>query len=451
MTALALKKHELSRRAANLPKELAQWKKATEQIVDLNAHSSQLEAIDVLVNTVVAPQGPAAAALDPQGDEGAFYRGSLQVTLDIARAEKLWGYFRDKLELRYSPLHKEPLWVADTIAWNCHRTTLDLAVQFGIVNKNQLREPPLVYCSTEYSPATWVREARPNDGRNYALGDALLPIPVIEMPWDHLGNSWEYLSLHHEVGHDIEADLKLRPSLMATLQQELSAAGTFGPRVAVWQAWLGEVFADLCAIRLAGPAFANALLQLLLLPRSNVLTFSINDPHPTPYIRLLMNAAYIRTLGGTQAIQDHADALETEWRTLYGATSGTPALDAYADDFGHVFKALMQTPLPALKGQTVEALLPFTAVEDARIRSAVNYFRTDQNPPNNLPLRHVPSAARLAVAAESDAGTLTDTQCAAIHKRVLEYARNNAPSGLRGGGASEHQKFIASFSDRMFT
>jgi hypothetical protein len=450
MSALTLKRHELSRRAANLPTELAKWKEATLQVVDLNAHSSHLEAIELLVNTVVTPQGAAAKALDPQGDEAVFHRQSLKVAQEIARGEKVWGYFRDKLELRNSPLHKEQLWVADTIAWNCHRTTLNLAVQYGIVDKNLLREPPLIYCSTEYSPATWVREGRPNDGRDYALGGATLPIPVIEMPWDQLDNSWEYLSIHHEVGHDIEADLKLRPSLMAALQQELTAAGTFGPRIPVWQAWLGEVVADLCALRLAGPAFANALLQLLLLPKSAVVSFSINDPHPTPYIRILMNAEYIRSLGTMQAIQDHANELATEWRTLYGATSGTSALDAYANDFPAVFKALMKTPFPVLKGQTLEALLPFTEAEDTKIRSAVTYFRTGQNEPNKLPLRHVPAAARLAVAAENDAGTLTDDQCAIIHTRVLEYVRANAPSGLRGGGSLAHQQFIASFSDRMF-
>lgn len=450
MSALALKKNELARRAESLPNEVAAWKTATSTIVDLNAHFSQLRAIELLVSTMTGPQIAAASALDPAGDPSAFHRAALKLTMDVAKAQGIWDYFRHKLELRYSPVHKEHLWVADTIAWDCHRSTLNLAVQFGILDANHLREPPLVYCTAEYSAATWVRESRPRDGRDYALGEATLPIPVIEIPWDYLGNSWEYLSLHHEVGHDIEADLLLRAPLQAALQNALTTAGTFAPRIPVWLKWQGEVFADLCALRLAGPAYADVLFQLLLLPQAVVTTFNGGDPHPTPYVRMLMNAAYIRTLGTSQALQDHAAAIETEWRALYGPSSGTPALDAYAGDFGTVFESLMTTKLSVLKDHAVQDLLPFTAAEDQRIRSAATFFRSGLNRPNNLPIRHVPSAARLAISADNSGGTLTPAQCAAVHQRVLQYIRQSAPAGLRGGGPSAHEKYIASFADRNF-
>ena len=56
--------------------------------------------------------------------------------------------------------------------------------------------------------------------------------------------------------------------------------------------------------------------------------------------------------------------------------------------------------MPALKGHTVLEMLPFSAGEDARIRNSEKYFRTGTNKPNALPIRHVPSAARLALLAE---------------------------------------------------
>jgi hypothetical protein len=91
-----------------------------------------------------------------------------------------------------------------------------------------------------------VRGSRPNDGRNYDLGEALVPIPVIELPWDHLGSAWEYLSLHHEVGHDIEADLALRPTLQSTLRQKLAAGNVAQPQIDAGSTGK-EVFADPCA------------------------------------------------------------------------------------------------------------------------------------------------------------------------------------------------------------
>jgi hypothetical protein len=447
---LVLRKQELKRRVENLPAEVKDWRDATEAEVDKNAHFSQLQAIGILVDSLVDQQTTMLAALDPSGDVETFNAGCFNLVKNIIRAQKSWDFFRDKLDLRHSPNHKKPLWVADTIAWDCHRPVMDLAVQLGIVDATQLREPPLVYCTAEYSPATWVRGSRPNDGRAYDLGETLLPIPVIEMPWDHLGSAWEYLALHHEVGHDIEADLKLRPILQQSLQRVLSDAGVPIARIKTWLKWEGEVFADLCGLQLAGPAFTEALMYLLMLPSSSVKTFDEDDPHPTHYPRILMNTAYIATMGNAQALKDHATRIETSWKSIYGNNSGDPTLDAMAEDFPLVFKGLMDTKFPTLKDRTVRELIPYTDADDARIRAAEKFFRTGMNRPNALPLRHTVSAARIAITAANQAGPLSDSVFKEIHDRVGEYVSENAPGGLRGGGTDKHEKFIASFAERMF-
>jgi hypothetical protein len=450
MSALELKKKELERRIATLPQEVDEWSDATLRQLDKNAHFSQLQAVSVLVHALTDPQPAVVAALDP-ANAAAFTDGSLGVVRSIVKAQKWWDFFREKLNQRGADAHKAALWTADTVAWNCHRPTMDLAVQFGIVEPVKVREPPLVYCTAEYSPATWVRKSRPNDGRAYALGETLLPIPVIEFPWDHLPNSWDYLSLHHEVGHDIEADLGLRAVMQSTVQQALAEKGTPQGRIATWVKWEGEIFADLCALRLAGPPFADTLMQLLVLPQATVTTLDPDDPHPTAYIRILLNAAYVRRLGAGQAIQDHAALIEQQWRTLYGATAGNAELDAYSADMDIVCSAMMNTALAPLKGKTVADLIPYTDADDARIRQAERFFRTGIAVPGNLRVRHVPSAARLAINALSDAGTLTAQASTDVHTRVIEYIRDHAPGGLRGGGPDAHKQFVASFAGRMFS
>jgi hypothetical protein len=142
----------------------------------------------------VSEQRTMFADLDPSDNFEALNVGSLNLIRSVIRAQKVWDFFREKLALRHLPSQREPLWVADTIAWDCYRPVLNAAEQFGIADGAELREPPLVYCTAEYSPATWVRGSRPYDGRAYDLGEALLPIPVIEMKWDHLGSAWEYLA-----------------------------------------------------------------------------------------------------------------------------------------------------------------------------------------------------------------------------------------------------------------
>jgi hypothetical protein len=116
------------------------------------------------------------------------------------------------------------------------------------------------------------------------------------VPWDHVENVWELTSLMHEVGHDLEADLKLRVPLVASLTQKLRAAGVPETRIARWAKWEGETFADLVALQLGGPAFAYALFHLLLLPGPTVTMLDPDDPHPNHYVRILMNAAYVLTL-----------------------------------------------------------------------------------------------------------------------------------------------------------
>ena len=445
-----LRKHELSRRVENLPQEVKNWRAATEAEVDLNAHFSQLQAIEVLTNALVDQLRTKVGSLDTNASAETFNVACLDVVKNIIRAQKSWNFFRDKLDLRHSPSHKESLWVADTIAWDCHRPVMNNAVQFGIIQPTQLREPPLVYCTAEYSPATWVRGSRPNDGRAYDLGETVLPIPVVEMPWDHLGSAWEYLALHHEVGHDIEADLKLRNVLQQSLQTTLAAAGVPPNRIAVWIKWEGEVFADLCALQLAGPAFTDALMRLIMLPADSVKIFDEDDPHPTNYPRILMNAAYIRTLGNTPALSDHATQIEVVWKAIYGDNTGDPTLDGLPQDFPLVFTALMDTKFPVLKNHSVRELIPFSVADDARIRAAERFFRTGMNRPNGLPVRHTVSAARMAINKAAQENAITDQLCNDIHKRVGEYVRETAPGGLRGGGPDEHEKFIASFAERMF-
>lgn len=455
LPTLTLRREELQRRVDALPAEVSEWSARATAEIDMNVHFSQLAALKVFIDALVDKQKTLMAGLDPSGDVEAFRSTAFQVVDQVIKSQRAWDFFRDKLELRFSPDFKDVLWVADTVAWDCYRPVMDRAVDAAIVLPAEVREPPLTYLTAEFSPATWVRGSRPNDGRDYHLGTSRLPIPVIEVPWDHLGNLWELVSLQHEVGHDIEADLQLRPVLLASLQQELGAAGVPAARAKVWAAWEGETFADFVGLQLGGPPFARGLMHLIMLPAEMVTTYNPDDPHPTHYTRILLNAAYIRTLlPATQAVQDDAAALEAVWTSQYAAS---PALKPFEQDFPVVIRALMDTKFPALNGRSVRELMPYTAADDQRIRSAANYLRTNLNAPGpgSLAPRHVASAARLAasdavslsLAAPAGPPALADT-LGEINTRLGQLVHDQAPAGLRAGDVSTpHKKFIESFAE----
>jgi hypothetical protein len=459
LPTLTLRREELARRVESLPREVSAWKERSRNELDMNAHFSQIEALEVFMGALVERQRTLLSDLDSTTDPEEFSGTALELVEEIIKSQRVWSFFRDKLELRFSPDFKEVLWVADTVAWDCYRPVMDRAIQAGIVPAAQVREPPLTYLTAEFSPATWVRGSQPNDGYDYHLGEATLPIPVIEVPWDHLGNLWELVSLKHEVGHDLEADLRLRPELLLSLQRALESAGVSQKRVQMWLAWEGEVFADLVGLQLGGPAFALGLMHLILLPNCLVTTYDPKDPHPTHYVRVLMNAAYVRALvKGNQALSDEAAAIEAVWKALYGNLA---KFEPFENDFGRVFAALMDTKMTALRGRTVRDLVPYTAADHTRLRQAASYLRTGQNAPGprSMAPRHAVSAARLAAGAAVEAavqapgaagGPDLATVLSEINERLIKLVRDQAAPGLRAGDTSTpHKRFVAGFAELL--
>jgi hypothetical protein len=445
-----LNRHEeLRRRAEALPQEVKEWIVRCEKLIDYNAHFSQLQDLGVLMDGYDNRLQTLLKELKPANGFAVFQNKAAELVEAIIEAQRAWDFFRDKLELRFSPTFKKPLAVADTVAWNCHRPVLDLAADEGILDRTLLRSPPLTYLGAEFSPLTWMRGTRPYDGRIHPLGKSLTPIPVIELPWDHVENLWEFLSIHHEAAHDLEADLKLRQPLEKELNFQLASEGVDHKRIRTWYAWVGEVFADLVALQLGGPAYIEMLLHLLLGPADKVIATDATDPHPTRYLRIRMNTAYALTLlPNHPVLVPHVNQIETRWKALYGQQ---PQFNPYIADFPHVFKALMDTPLEELKNKTIKSLIPYTQTDDWRIRYAADYLGTGQNTPEKgtIAPRFCISAARLAVtkAAAGDAKGLSE-RLQDINDRTYKLVRDNTPGGLRAGGMSpRRKKLIAGFAN----
>lgn len=429
---------ELRRRVEALPNEVESWRLRTLNDVDTQLHASQLTAISTLMKLQTEQQGATLAALTPGAAD--FEDQAYKLVLQIIRSQRIWDFFRGKLELRFSAKFKDILWVADTVAWDSYSRAM--AEQPAMVDASVLREPPLTYLTADFSPATWARGTRPYDGHNYELGTTTLPIPVIRVPWDHVENVWELTSLMHEVGHDLEADLKLRAPLTDSLVAKLQQANVPAARVNRWTKWEAETFSDLVALQLGGPAFADALASLLLLPASDVTTLNPSDPHPNHYLRILMNAAYIRTLHADNTkLQDDADRIRTAWLDVYG-NQGDPALADYENDFPLVFEALMDTKFDALNQSTVRDLLPYSPNMDAKIRVAASYLITGKVKPQGVRPRHWISAARVAV---NDAAARPDLAAVMndINARAMAMVRESAPPGVRATPSKQRLKKLA--------
>jgi hypothetical protein len=88
--------------------------------------------------------------------------------------------------------------------------------------------------------------------------------------------------------------------------------------VSIFGRWHKEIFADLAAVLLGGPAVAWGMAEFLSHPSDKVMTYRPGGPHPTGYLRVLILAELVRRMG----FGDEAARLSRVWRALYDPARG---------------------------------------------------------------------------------------------------------------------------------
>jgi hypothetical protein len=433
--ALELRRRELERRTEDLPREVADWRDRVKTLVDMNIHFSQMETISGLIAAYVSAQKQILAQFPSTADKPAYEESLYKLLNAIVAAQRAWNFFRLKFELRTVDRFRRALRAADIVAIDCYDSTMRSAKAAGLLAPDSVREPPLTYLGPELSPMTWVRGARPNDGTTEELAGQMLPVPVIELPFDQMSNVWELLSIPHEVGHEIDADLKLLPAVKGRLAAAWPQKPDITPeRQRRWSGWMSEILADLIALQLSGPAFAEMLFNVLILPQPTVCTIVLGDAHPNHFLRMIIAAEYIKTMASKAGdgefagrLNGDAASVESLWKGIYGEP---PALQPYVSDIDLIIGAVMDAPLDVLQERTLRSLLPYTASQDRDIREAATLLRAGIKPTFTLAARHAVSAARLAVRDWASAGAV-GPQLPSLIEAAFVTIEAGAPQGLR--------------------
>lgn len=100
-TMLTLRRAELARRVQALPAELAGWSERSVDELDMNVHFSQIKAIEILVEALVVKQQTLLDQLHPENEAEGFRKVALALVQEIIKSQRIWDFFRDKLELRF--------------------------------------------------------------------------------------------------------------------------------------------------------------------------------------------------------------------------------------------------------------------------------------------------------------------------------------------------------------
>jgi hypothetical protein len=328
MNGLILQDWMLRQRLAALDSELAYWKEQTRTNRRFKRHHTQVEAFSQIILDLRDSIDPKRAAVQDASDA----KERARVVLALFR---IWQFLRAKLVQRNDDSFHTFLWLADEYAWLCYKPLYDAG----------LKQPPLLFLNGGYSPFTLTRsegfeaESVPHELlRSQSLQDAMasLPFPVIGVPWFQVRNLADLPVIGHEVGHSVEADLRLQTPILDAIDSAVT------DNKDQWAGWASEIFADIYGCLGCGAAFVDALARFL----SSESADAGGDKYPPPALRLQLNVEVLRALGD----ESGAASIEQEWGT-------SPALPSQRDELRKVADTVLDGV--QVQGKPVRSLIPF--------------------------------------------------------------------------------------------
>ncbi|HAD12476.1 MAG TPA: hypothetical protein DCF33_08560 [Saprospirales bacterium] len=149
-----------------------------------------------------------------------------------------------------------------------------------------LYQSPAVMCFLERGHGAAIRKARtrlPGGDNN--------PVAIIQVPRERLVGNGIAASIIHEVGHQGVALLGLLPSIRQEMNEKKVPA-TQQKGWAMLQRWLSEILADFWAMSHLGIGATLGLIGVVGLPKYFMFRTKAEDPHPFPWIRVMISIAF---------------------------------------------------------------------------------------------------------------------------------------------------------------
>lgn len=308
------------------------------------------------------------------------------VEREVDRARRAFGLFFDiftQRGTRFAPA----LAACDTVAQDCFQVVRRNAP--GVLGGPLLK--PVSYLEHSFSPATFRRGVM----LRRLLGERN-PFPLVRIPYERVASPWGMGVVLHEIGHNLQADMGVWHETRAALQRRLLSATQDPWLTRIWTRWHKEIFADLIALLLGGPAAARSMMDFLAYPGTRVMTFRPLGVHPTPWLRTFIMAEMMERMGFGQ----DAAAARAVWRGLYGADaarSRIPArlLESAARVIPHVVDEVAYQTRRGLAQRALADAVPFGREEQRCVKEAARAIGRGEYPAG-LPPRFAVSASRYA-------------------------------------------------------
>jgi hypothetical protein len=247
--------------------EVESWYARWDELDTLGAHRTQLDTLTTLVLDLIAKISAATRDINTAAEPTAIYAACRREDKRLQHVRRLWRWYADKLDQRAADREEQAgnaatiqtLRAADELVWSCWKTAFTQL-------EAALPPAPIPYLAAEFSAFTTPRTDLPPDLRRDR--DALLfkhtrglPLPLIGLPPICQRRPWWLVIAAHEVGHHVQFDIDgLEEQTQEAVVAAASDAGGGGGEM--WRPWCRELFADACAVLLAGPAAIWAITEL---------------------------------------------------------------------------------------------------------------------------------------------------------------------------------------------
>jgi len=183
-----------------------------------------------------------------------------------------------------------------------------LAADALTVPEQWIPDPPPLICYLARGPGAAIRRARTR-----LPGGQPSPVGILRIPRERMIGHGVASSVVHEVGHQAAALL----DLVEPLRTELTARAR-GRSQRAWTGWantVSECIADFWSVAKLGVSSTLGLLGVVSLPRFFVFRPPGVDPHPMPYVRVMLSAA----VGNLLYPHQQWEQLAQVWQSYYPA------------------------------------------------------------------------------------------------------------------------------------
>jgi hypothetical protein len=185
---------------------------------------------------------------------------------------------------------------------------LDTAAQDALELPGRPFESPPVICHLDRGAGAAIRRVRTR-----LPGGGLSPVAIIRVPRERMVGSGIASSLAHEVGHQGAELLGVLPVLRESLRIRAERAGEDRAAWECFWRWISEIMADYWSVARVGIASTLGLIAVVSFPAPFVFRVNLEDPHPTPWIRVKISAAIGRALFP----DPQWDRLAAVWESMY--------------------------------------------------------------------------------------------------------------------------------------